>query len=260
MWKNKEHFFSDMLEGKGITNYEEVFHLFNFNPYKTNRIVTLKVYPEKKQDKILEYLITVYSEKDIFLKESYIVIIDEEESITREFCLKLIKTLHGKFKPVIIHLGVGRKAKNISDLISSYQDSYKINDFLHLTHPDNSHVAFFEELEPLMLLLKGTEQKDLIDFYLRTIGRLVKHDYKYGTNFLNTLKVYLDNNGNLQQTSHDLYLSISGVRYRIERIENFCKIDLNTGDGRFKCQLAIQIHLAFQINKSNIGHSEPLNM
>lgn len=255
LWKKKESFFKDLLNAEDIDNYQRISHLFNFNPEGTNRIMTLRIYPETKQSDVLEYLTSLYSTKDIFQKDNNIIIINEDsEKSTQDFYLEFKNNLKNDFQSLIIHIGVGRISKNLNSLINSYQDSYKITDFLYLTHPDQSYIAFFEQLEPLMLLLKGTDQRELISFYHSTIGQLVKHDQNHETNLLETLKVYLDNNGNLQQTSNDLYLSISGLRYRMERIENLCDTHLNTGDERFKYQLAIRIHYALKINKLTKVH------
>jgi PucR family transcriptional regulator, purine catabolism regulatory protein len=97
------------------------------------------------------------------------------------------------------------------------------------------------------MFLKGADQQELIKFYSETIAELVEYDDENQGSLLITLKSYLDNNGNLQQTADELHLSIAGLRYRIERIESLSGIDLKTGSGRFKCQLATRIYFVLQV-------------
>lgn len=108
----------------------------------------------------------------------------------------------------------------------------------------------------IMMFLKGVDQKELIGFYKRTIGEIIRYDELNNSDYLMTLKTYLDFNGNLQQTADCLHLSIAGLRYRMDRIEDFCGIDLKTGEGRFNCQLAIQIHFAISLKSEQVPLAE----
>ncbi|MDA3130302.1 XylR N-terminal domain-containing protein [Aliibacillus thermotolerans] len=249
LWKKKEEFFEEMLLNPNNEQFEKRSHLFNFHPSAFNRILSIKIVPSEKCQPILQLLNTTYPDIDIFSKKNYIILILSKSSAKHmdRITEDILELLQEKFPRVRAYLGAGREATNLPSLAKSYQDACKISDFLHITEPTVSRIAFFEDLEPIMMFLKGTDPEELIEFYQKTIGVLVKYDRENNSNFLMTLKSYLDHNGNLQQTANHLHLSIAGLRYRIDRIETLCQTDLKSGAERFKFQLAIQIYFAIRL-------------
>ncbi|SDH15301.1 V4R domain-containing protein [Alteribacillus persepolensis] len=252
IWKKKEEFFEEMLNDTDNAVYEKRSHLFHFRPDSLNRILSMKLEPADCDKHVMQFLSATYPDKDIFAKGHYIIMIlsDDDKKATKDFAQCMADDLEHQFPHVTIYMGVGRQSSSLQDLTKSYQDACAISDFVQLTQPANSRLTFFEDIEPVMMLLKGTDQQELIDFYHKTIGALVKYDENSQSNLLLTLKAYLDNNGNLQQTADEMHLSIAGLRYRLERIEQLCDVDLKSGQGRFQYQLAIQIYFAIQINDS----------
>ncbi len=129
----------------------------------------------------------------------------------------------------------------------SYLDAFSISKYLEKLYPKTNKIATFKELEPIILFINTSNQGELIEFYKKTIGRLVEYDESNQGNFVETLKVYLENNGNLQQTANELHISITGLRYRIERIEAISDVDLKSGEGRFQAQLALRVYFSIKV-------------
>ncbi|WP_240377568.1 XylR N-terminal domain-containing protein [Bacillus piscicola] len=259
LWRKKEEFFEEMLQNPDTESFEKLSHLFNFHPHKENRILSIKIDPHTNRRDVLSILNTIYVDKDVFSKGPYVVIILSEEDVAmaESIAKEILDQLSKEAPSVRAHIGIGRKADNLKTLGKSYRDACKISDFIQLTQPHSSHHSLYEDLEPVMMLLKGTDPGELIDFYRKTIGELVEYDQANQSNFLPTLKSYLDHNGNLQQTADDLHLSIAGLRYRLERIEKLCNTGLKTGNGRFQYQLAIQVHFAMKIVDANEQYFSP---
>ncbi|MFB4165347.1 XylR N-terminal domain-containing protein [Alteribacillus sp. JSM 102045] len=256
-WQKKEEFFEELLNSEKDEETLQIgSHVFEFNSQNDNRVLTILVDDKESNELILEHLNSKYTALDIFLKDKYIILILSEDynKNLENFAKDLQASIENKFKKSITYIGVGRAVKGLKKLAKSYQDASRICDFLQLVHPNDSHISYFEELEPIVLLLKATDQEDLIDFCKKMIGDLIEYDKENQSNLLITLKSYLDNNGNLQKTANDLHLSIAGLRYRLDKIESFGKKGLKTGSGRFKYQLAINMYFSMQImdNSSNI--------
>lgn len=259
LWKKKENFFEEMLHNHDKELFEKFSHLFNFHPNGINRILAIKVMPEAKRKEVMHFFKhhPLLENIDYFYNKNNVMMI-LTESIAKSphpFVQQILAELKKEFHSAKFYLGIGRSADDLRSLRESYQDAGSISEFVLLTNPTGNHISFYEEMEPIMMLLKGTDQYELIEFYKKTIGAIIKYDLTNDTDYLITLKTYLDFNGNLQQTADELHLSIAGLRYRMERIEGFCEIDLKTGGGRFKCQLAIQIYFASQIKKRPIHHT-----
>lgn len=261
LWKKKEEFFEEMLHHYDSEAFKKYAHLFDFQPDGINRILSIKIGPGENSTDVLRYikLNTVYSDKKIFSKEDYITVIlsDKDAEAPKHIASAILVLLRDKYPCVKFYIGAGRKSDSLKTLIQSYQDARLISDFIQITHSSDSIISFYEEMEPVMMFLKGSDQEELINFYKKTIGEIVEYDQRNQTNFLMTLKTYLDYNGNLQQTADQMHLSVAGLRYRIDRIEDLCEVDLKTGAGRFKCQLAIQIFFAIKINNSPHSISAP---
>jgi DNA-binding PucR family transcriptional regulator len=85
----------------------------------------------------------------------------------------------------------------------------------------------------------------------RNLGVLLAYDQENATELVNTLRHYLDHNGNLQRTASALHVHINSLKYRLQRIEEIASIDLHDGQTRFYLQLALSIQSAL-----NLLHSE----
>ncbi|MGE7686770.1 XylR N-terminal domain-containing protein [Peribacillus simplex] len=254
IWKKREDFFDEIIDNKLLdeTTLIRQATIFGFNPNEPHRIIAIKVIPRKMKDKVLNFLSNKYPELDLFIKDGYIVMIiaeDKEQDIER-MSMNILDEIKKHIPDVIIHIGSGRTVESIHMMRNSYIDATRICDFVQLTYPVSSRQATYKELEGIMMFLKGADHKELIKFYTKTIGSLIEYDNENSGSLLITLKSYLDNNGNLQQTADDLHLSIAGLRYRIERIESLSDIDLKKGSGRFNGQLATRIYFALKVVNS----------
>lgn len=249
-WRKKEDFFKELVSGeKDEDTLQMGNHIFEFDPKEMNRVVTISLKTSDNNERVLEYLNSSYPSLDIFLMHKKIVVIlpESKEKDLEGHLTDLQSSIETKFTGSQIYIGVGRRAKGLKTLAKSYQDATCICDFTQLVYPSESCISYFEDLEPVILLLKGTDQEELMEFCRNMVGELVAYDKENQNNLLATLKSYLDNNGNLQQTADHLHLSVAGLRYRLQRIESLCEGDLKSGKGRFKYQLAISIYFAMQV-------------
>jgi PucR family transcriptional regulator, purine catabolism regulatory protein len=251
LWRKREDFFAEIINNKIVddSSLERQASIFGFKPGEPNQVIAITVLPKEKKEEVLSFLTKKYSHFDVFMKDGYIVMIVPEckEKHIDEFSSDLLEEISGSLSDIKVYIGSGRLVDTIRMMGKSYLDATRISDFVQLTYPIGSRQAAYEELEPIMMFLKGADQQELIKFYSETIAELVEYDDENQGSLLITLKSYLDNNGNLQQTADELHLSIAGLRYRIERIESLSGIDLKTGSGRFKCQLATRIYFVLQV-------------
>lgn len=254
LWSKREDFFDEMVDNKivdeNILNRQAA--IFGFNIKKTHRIIAIKVTQNKMEDRVLNFLTNKYSEFDMFTKGGYIVIIieeDENQDVV-DMTVQLMNDIKISMPDVILHIGSGRAVDSVYELGQSYLDATQICDFVQVTYPSSSRQATYKDLEGIMMFLKGADHQELIKFYMNTIGTLVEYDDESSGSLLITLKAYLDNNGNLQQTADDLHLSIAGLRYRIEKIESLSDIDLKTGSGRFNGQLATRLYFGLKVMRN----------
>jgi predicted hydrocarbon binding protein len=255
IWKMKEDFFEDILDG----NYDEKYLNrraldLDIRIDSFTRVVALKVSPREETENVLHYILLKNPKLNGFLKRDTIVIIDNgqcDNRQARQFTEELKESLEKKFRCHRFYIGSGRAVHSLRELGTSYQDALRISEFLQLAYPAYTAIATFEQLEPIIFVVKGGDQEELIAFCRRTLGKLIEHDRSNQGSLLLTLKTLLDYNGNLRKTAKDLHLSITGLRYRLERIESLLGMDLKDGNENFKLQLALQIHFALQLISQN---------
>lgn len=73
------------------------------------------------------------------------------------------------------------------------------------------------------------------------LRRLIVHDANSQGNYIETLRVYLNNNMNSSKTSQELYIHRSTFQERIQRIESMLEIDLSDPKQRLYLMLMLQI-------------------
>ncbi len=80
-------------------------------------------------------------------------------------------------------------------------------------------------------LLFGVENREIIDSYIDGIlGEIVRYDKMNGTDYENTLRVYLKCSGSVQQTSEILKVHRNTVNYKIKVIREITGMKLNDED------------------------------
>lgn len=73
------------------------------------------------------------------------------------------------------------------------------------------------------------------------LQRLILHDVNSHTNYVDTLRVYLNNNMNSSKTAQELYIHRSTFQERIQRIESILETNLSDSKQRLYLMLMLQI-------------------
>lgn len=72
---------------------------------------------------------------------------------------------------------------------------------------------------------------------------ILDYDQKKNSELVVTLFYYSQNEFNLHKTARKMSISISGMRYRLQKIEELLNLSLADSSCRFEIQLALQILL-----------------
>ena len=100
-------------------------------------------------------------------------------------------------------------------------------------------VFYVEKLKALDLL--GTSPERLIAHSKLILGELLNYEQQYGGELIRTLYVFLSNECNMRQTARLMNMSLSGMKYRMERICEIGGINLDDPEERFNIHLALKI-------------------
>ncbi|MFN8636130.1 MAG: helix-turn-helix domain-containing protein [Chloroflexota bacterium] len=92
--------------------------------------------------------------------------------------------------------------------------------------------------------LLGTLDRDdgMQRFVDDLLGPLLAYEQRRHTDLLGTLKAYFANNCSPYHTAEQLFIHISTLRYRLERVRTLTSFDLDDPETRFSLQLALRCH------------------
>lgn len=92
---------------------------------------------------------------------------------------------------------------------------------------DDRCVATFEELGILHWLHAVPQELLTENAFARSIQRLAEHDRTRGSELLHTLEVFLECDGNSVRAAEKLIVHRHTLKYRLQRIEELCAVDLS---------------------------------
>lgn len=102
------------------------------------------------------------------------------------------------------------------------------------------HVAIYEDLGVLGLLIAGPKGTPLADFASSTLGTVLRHDAQNGTSLMDTLRAYLDTNCNQRETAAKLFVHAKTVKYRLEVIQKLTGLSLSEHHDRMRADIAVR--------------------
>ena len=102
-------------------------------------------------------------------------------------------------------------------------------------------VHMYNSLRFYHLLDKVGSQDRLMDFCSPVITYLNWYDEENSTNLCESLAVFIENNCNMQKTASELFLHRNTLTYRIKKIEELTKINLQDGETIFSLNLSFKI-------------------
>ncbi|MDV3428378.1 MAG: helix-turn-helix domain-containing protein [Bacillota bacterium] len=115
--------------------------------------------------------------------------------------------------------------------------AFKNKDFIL---DDSCNYVFYEQVKSYDLL-NQIPKDNLIYFCNQKIWEIYEYDKAYKTNYLNTLHIYLQTNRSIKLTSNYLYLHRNTINYRILKIKELFRINLENdimlGQFLLSCQI-----------------------
>ncbi len=127
-----------------------------------------------------------------------------------------------------------------SDRIGKAKDYYnEALTALRMTTMKN-RIMLFDSLGMVGPLINQNNEKEIRQIARNMLGSLIDHLDHKKLDLIKTLYIFLENGGNLEQTACDNALSLSGLRYRISRIEDLLKHNLRNPFYNYQLYLALQ--------------------
>lgn len=142
-------------------------------------------------------------------------------------------------------VGVSDKFDHLTDI-----DTYLLQAINSVRSPSYEEIIFHDELGFIGSIVNTHNFKQLMELAKKELKTLYTSNDDKNKELLNTLYIYLKNGGKLEQTMHDLSLSIGGIQYRIKKIEEI--LGKNLRDFRNSAYLLLLIESMILIEKVKI--------
>lgn len=161
----------------------------------------------------------------------------------KDFMLSLaekIQTEITKQQPYYLcQIGLGRQYPSNMDLFRSF---YEAKVALDMAKYDNRErtVLHFEDIG-IGRLLSNIDNHLLHEFYVETLGELIRLDKENEDSYIATLETYYIQNGDINKTADQLFIHANTLRKRLKKIESILHIDLNQYEDSFKLFVALKM-------------------
>lgn len=128
---------------------------------------------------------------------------------------------------ITVSIGIGKPCENITDISASYQEAIEALHGGRLAYGPSA-ITYYDDLGVYRLLGRVQAENDLITFYKETVMPLDAYDQKHNADLLQTLQVFLQENGSIRKVAERLYLHPNTVRQRLQRIERLTRKSLTS--------------------------------
>ena len=140
-----------------------------------------------------------------------------------------------------VSVGIGRFQNDPAALSNAHSEAEVALEIGHRINGPSS-VSIFEQIGTYKLLFRvlQEEPEELEWFYAETLAPVVSYDSRYGTELVQTLTTYLDNDASPVKTAADLLAHRHTIRYRLKRVRELTHLDVDKSEGRERLTLGIK--------------------
>lgn len=193
----------------------------------------------------LSYRLQLYLEQithngSFFYYNSFFVLVTN--AIKPELLIELgegmLKRAHKRMPDRTFYVGVGSPVTDIGNLSVSYRRAEAAAQMAMRT---KTALLQFDEMGMYRLLYSCTDTGLLAQMRQETLSVLEEHDRRHNSNYVETLRYYLEFNGSIQAVAESMFTHRNTVIYRINNIKKLLGTELATPAERLPYQIAFYI-------------------
>ena len=265
----KEDFFDDLIDGKimSLNAVKSLAKIHGLNPLKNHIVIVIKIYKNNLNDSLskIQGLINAYFEdcdfkaNTIIKDENIITFVELKTTNGKSAVLgrikEIIQVLSEKLTQFNLDLTFKIGASNIcSDILAIGQATNNALKVISISEKMNTdrNLIFYDDLAVYNLIYDNQQEQTMVDFFLTILGDLYEYDKTNGTEYLKTLQSYFEANGNVSLAAKKSFIHRNTFIYRIEKIKEILKNDLNDAEKNFNFQFALKSYKLIKNKLDNI--------
>jgi len=166
---------------------------------------------------------------------------DELPGRALDLAARVQRYAKGLLPDLTVSVGVGRFKGDPGVLSDAYSEAEVALEIGHRIHGPSS-ISTFEQAGTYKLLFRvlQEEPEELEAFYQETLEPVVRYDSRYGTELVGTLTTYLKNDASTAKTAADLFAHRHTIRYRLDRVRELTRLDVDKSEDRERLTLGIK--------------------
>ena len=183
-------------------------------------------------------LVHIYGEQHICVFQALKSDSDDMDS-ARQLASRLQEQVKTEYADARLMGGLSGPAPSLSDWPNYYEEAVQamlLSERLNL-----NHVVEFNSLGVYRLLAQLEDIPTVRTFTRQVLGPLIDYDAQHRSSLVQTLDAYFNHHGNISQTAESLFIHRNTLLYRLERIQELTKQDMNQANMRLSLQLALKL-------------------
>jgi purine catabolism regulator len=134
-----------------------------------------------------------------------------------------------------VSIGVSTPYKDIKNIAQLRDESYLASLFT------KRGIIYYKSLDTIKLLYPLKDDKEIQEYYSRTIKKLEDYDEINNSNLIKTLETYFRYNLRKGVVSEKLFIHVETLRYRLNKIEEITGYSINDSEGLFALQMGVKL-------------------
>jgi purine catabolism regulator len=176
------------------------------------------------------------------------VAVDDNDPLT--LAMKLAKAfpneVNRQYPGYRVAVGVGQPVADVANWRRSYGEAVQARDLAIRLHTDTP--LYIGDLGVYQLLIRLNDKEKLMSFCEQTLGALLDYDERQNADLLKTLEAFFQCHGNLSKTAEVLIVHRNTLLYRMNRINEIARVDLDRPEIRLAFHLALTIRRLLSAN------------
>jgi sugar diacid utilization regulator len=166
---------------------------------------------------------------------------EELAQMALELASRVQRYVKGLLPDLTVSVGIGRFKHDPAEISDAYSEAEVALEIGHRIHGPSS-ISTFEQTGTYKLLFRvmQEEPEELETFYAETLAPVVAYDSRYGTELVSTLTTYLGNDASTAKTAADLFAHRHTIRYRLDRVKELTRLDVDKSEDRERLTLGIK--------------------
>lgn len=149
------------------------------------------------------------------------LIVDLDVYKKMELALQRIQKVCTSYKTPFF-IGISSPTKGVSQFPSAFQESLDASLVGEVTE---TSITFYEKIPLYHLLLQLKSRQALEEFCNRILGPLQEYEERHNVELIQTVALYLKQNGNMAETAEQLNTHINTIRFRIHKAKSLLGLE-----------------------------------